>query len=150
MDDPILKTCLDVNGRCRTCGREVPARLSDYGSGRCEGSCPRCGTESFYIDVREIRVEDIREMPEAEAIAYIQSVETQDVFEALFRVEIKHGQDRTAVILAMLDQWDLLDFDTHNLYKQVRLEIDELREVLRAEPFKHNNLEPNFCAPEAA
>ena len=54
------------------------------------------------------------------------------------------------LIQAMLDRWDLLDFDTHNLYKQIRVGIDELREILRDEPFKHNNLEPDFCAPEAA
>ena len=121
---------LDIKGKCRHCGRIVPARLKQLGGVEAEGECPRCGHTPFYIDRVMAYVNDIASMDLQQALDFAGEVESQEDIEVLIRVEIL-GPDRDQVMHRLMDRYEEIDDRPDIPKSKPALTLDELRAEVR-------------------
>ena len=120
---------LDVQGKCRVCGRQVIGRRVRSGSSQAVGNCPRCGAADFYIDNARMYIEPLPEMDLEEALDYVSTIDETDTIEALIKLEVL-TQNRGTIVKALYDQYDIIDEGLITVPAGVygrKLTVEELR-----------------------
>ena len=124
-----MTVCVVRRGLCSWCGREVPGVPVEPSGRLCEGVCPRCGREPFYLDSMGPWTTNVAKMSEADALFCIETIDDEREVEVLFRVEFL-GPNRDAVLDALHRRyWTIHDVPPEATSRGRAMTLDELRKA---------------------